>query len=153
MGAISLRREGGLYFVPVAQRPALERLRGLLAAVPHRDGQEPQFCALGVLDRVQARRQLAQAVHSTFSDDLAVMRTDLQRFVAAKPRTVKAATMAERLTAYKRRQERAQIYADLLGTAQAGIQAQIAALTDQARAVIAADAPAAPPAVANAPVA
>ena len=99
------------------------------------------------------RRQLAQAVHSTFSDDLAVMRTDLQRFVAAKPGTVKAATMAERLTEYKRLKERAQIYADLLGMQQDGIQAQIAALTDQARAVIAADDPAPPPAVPDAPAA
>ena len=88
---------------------------------------------------VQARRQLAQAVHRTFSDDLAVLRTDLQRCVAAQPGTVQAATMAERRTADKRLKERAQIYADLLGMQQEGIQAQIAALTDQARAVIADD--------------
>ena len=75
MGAISLRRAGGRYCGPVAERPALERLRRLLAALPHRDGQEPQLCALGVLDRVQARRQLSQAVHSTFTDDRAVLRT------------------------------------------------------------------------------
>ena len=80
-----------------------------------------------------------------------VMRTDLQRFVAATPGTVKAATMAERLTAYKRLKARAQIYADLLGMQQDGIQAQIAALTDQARAVIAADDPAPPSAVPDAP--
>ncbi|MDQ2810202.1 MAG: hypothetical protein M3Z04_25270 [Chloroflexota bacterium] len=131
-----MRREGGLYFVPVAQRPALERLRTLLAALPHRDGQEPQFCALGVLDRVQARRQLAQAVHSRFLDDLAVMQTDLQRFQEATPGTVKEATMAERLSAYRRIKERAQVYADLLGMQQESIQGQIAALTAQARAVV-----------------
>src|SRR5215211_7025700 len=35
LGAISLRREGGLYFVPVGERAALERLRGLLGKLPH----------------------------------------------------------------------------------------------------------------------
>jgi len=99
------------------------------------------------------RRQLAQAVHGSFPDDLAVMQTDLQRFVAATPGTVKAATIAERLTAYKRLKARAQIYADLLGMQQEGIQAQLAALTEQARAVIAADDPAPPPAVPDAPAA
>jgi len=145
--------QAGLYFVPAAQRPARERLRAGPAAVRHRAGQEPQLCALGVLDRVQARRQRAQAVHSRFLDDLAGMQTDLQRFVAAKPGTVKAATPAERRTAYKRLKARAQIYADLLGMQQAGVQAQLAALTDQARAVIAADEPTPPPPAPDAPAA
>ena len=102
----------------------------------------------------QARRQLAQAVQRPCSDDRAVLRTDLPRFGAAKPGTVKAATRAERLTADKRRKARAAIYAGLLGTAQAGIPAPIAAVTDGARAVIAADEPAPlPPAVLDAPAA
>ncbi len=76
-------------------------MRALLAALPHRHGQEPQFCALGVLDRVQARRQLAQAVHRAFTDDLAVMRTGLQRFMEATPGTVNALTSTWRMNTFR----------------------------------------------------
>ncbi len=131
-----------------AARPALERLRAVPAAVPHRAGQAPQFWARGGRDRAQARRQLAQAVHSAFTADRAVLRTAWQRLQDAAPGTVNEGTMTERLTAYKRIKERAQIYADLLGMQQERIQAAIAALTEQARAVVLAEPapePAGPP--------
>lgn len=136
MGAISLRREGGLYFVPVAERDALERLRGLLAALPSTSKEGTYLCAMGVIDRAQARRQLAAAVHQSFIDELGVLRTDLQRFTDAKTGTVKPETISERLASYKRIKAKVQTYADLLEMQQERIVSELDDLTALARTVV-----------------
>lgn len=136
IGAISLRKEGGLYFVPVAERDALERLRTLLAALPSTSSHGSYLCAMGVINRAQARRQLAAAVHQSFIDELGVLRTDLQRFTDAKNGTVKQETITERLATYKRIKAKVQTYADLLEMQQERIVSELDDLTALARAVV-----------------
>lgn len=136
LGAIGLRREGGLYFVPISERDALTRLRILLSSLPHSATHAPYLCALGVVDRAQSRRQVAQAVHTSFLEELGVMRTDLQRFLDAKSGTVKAKTISERLSMYKKAKLRAQTYADLLGMQQERILEGIEDLTTLARTIV-----------------
>ena len=91
---------------------------------------------LGQLDTAATRKQLAQAAYRDFMAQLAAARQDLAAFAARPDGTVRAATVAARLAAYKELKARAELYAELLGMQQEAIQRGLAELTDQARAIV-----------------
>ncbi len=134
--AVNLREGGGYYFVPASQRAALMRLRAFVMALPVKGNTEPFMLTLPQPDVAAARRQLAQAAHAGFMDDLDGMAVDLQRFLDAKPGTVKPKTIAERMTAFKQLRIKAQGYAELLGMRQDRITAMLDDLTDKAKTVV-----------------
>ena len=136
MQAVSLRREGGLYFVPGKHQVDLEQLRDLIANLPTDGQREPFVVALGVPNAAEARRQLAGAVQAGFEDDLKTMASDLARFVGAEPGSVRADTISQRLVAYRQLKGKAQLYTDLLGMHQERIVRELATLQDQAEALL-----------------
>jgi hypothetical protein len=136
LNTVNLREGGGYYFCPASERDGLMRLRAFVMALPVSGNHEPFMLTLPQPDVTAARRQLAQAAHAGFLDDLAAMAADLQRFLDAKPGTVKPATIAERLTAFTQLRVKAEAYADLLGMRQERITATLDALTQQAKTVL-----------------
>jgi hypothetical protein len=111
MSAVSLRREGGLYFVPASERDSLLRLRQLITGIPQVVEQDPFVCALGVPDAVEAKRSL-----------------------------LREKTITQRLVIYKRLKAKAEMYQDLLGMQQDQVRASIAGLEREALNLLAAEA-------------
>ena len=136
LGAINVREGSGWYFVPLAQQPALERLRALIEDLPTVNGGQPFVLMLGQIDAAATRRQLAQAAFKDFLAQLEAARQDLAAFVQKPAGTVRAATVASRLTAYRQLKERASLYSDLLGMQQEQIQRGLDELTEQARTIV-----------------
>lgn len=134
--SVTLRDGGGFYFVPLSQRAALERLRTFVDGLPVLAGHAPFMLMLPQIDVQSARRQLAHAAHADFMDELGNMEKDLQRFVAAKPGTVKADTIAERLVAFRRTRDKANAYLDLMGMRQESIVQRLDELTATAKTIV-----------------
>jgi hypothetical protein len=138
MNAVSLRRAGGVYFVPATERDALVRLRNLIADIPQVVELDPFVCALGVPDAVETKRGLAKAVHAGLLDEINSLHTDLGRLSESGDR-LRDKTIAQRLVTYKRLKAKAEMYQDLLGMQQDQVRAGIAELEQEARNLLAAD--------------
>jgi hypothetical protein len=138
MNAVSLRRAGGVYFVPATERDALVRLRQLIADIPQVAELRSFVCALGVPDAVEAKRGLAKAVHAGLLDEINSLQTDLGRLGESGDR-LRDKTIALRLVTYKRLKAKAEMYQDLLGMQQDQVRAGIAELEQEARNLLAAD--------------
>lgn len=139
MNAVSLRRAGGVYFVPATERDSLVRLRQLIADIPQVVEFDPFVCALGVPDAVETKRGLAKAVHAGLLDEINSLQTDLGRLSESGDR-LRDKTIAQRLVTYKRLKAKAEMYQDLLGMQQDQVRAGIAELEQEARNLLAADA-------------
>jgi hypothetical protein len=138
MNAVSLRRAGGVYFVPATERDALVRLRQLIADIPQVAELDPFVCALGVPDAVETKRGLAKAVHAGLLDEINSLQTDLGRLGESGDR-LRDKTIAQRLVTYKRLKAKAEMYQDLLGMQQDQVRSGIAELEQEARNLLAAD--------------
>jgi hypothetical protein len=138
MSAVSLRRAGGVYFVPATERDSLVRLRNLIAEIPQVVELDPFVCALGVPDAVETKRGLAKAVHAGLLDEINSLQTDLGRLSESGDR-LRDRTIAQRLVTYKRLKAKAEMYQDLLGMQQDQVRAGIAELEQEARNLLAAD--------------
>lgn len=136
MKAVSLRKEGGVYFVPAAEQPRVELLRSLIAALPTSGTEEPFLCVLAVPDVEAAKGQMARAVHYGFMDEIRAMAADLGRFVDAKPGTVRSETIAERLQSYRDVKAKVSMYATLLSMHQQDIVKELDGLTAKARTIV-----------------
>jgi len=136
LGAVALREGGGYYFLPERQRDPLIRLRRFVAALPVRVGHEPFMLALPQPDVQAARRQLAQAAHAGFMDELTALDSDLQRFLDAEPGTVRPTTLARRLAEFTAFRTKASAYAELLGMRQERIVAALDTLVVKAQTVV-----------------
>lgn len=137
-GAVCVRREGGLYFVPADQHDALKRLQALVEGLPTDGVNEPYLELIGVPDEQEARRTMARAVHRGFLSELRAMDKELDD-LRSKAKTVQPDTIAARLAAYKAVNDRARTYADLLGMQQSIIEGAISELQGKARALILSD--------------
>jgi hypothetical protein len=138
MSAVSLRREGGLYFVPASERDSLLRLRQLITGIPQVVEQDPFVCALGVPDVVEAKRSLSKAVHAGLLDEIGSLQTDLSRLSESGDR-LREKTITQRMVIYKRLKAKAEMYQDLLGMQQDQVRAGIAGLEREALNLLAAE--------------
>jgi hypothetical protein len=139
MNAVSLRREGGLYFVPASERDSLYRLRQLISSIPQVAEHDPFVCTLGVPDAVEAKRSLSKAVHAGLLDEISSLQTDLGRLSESGDR-LREKTIAQRLLIYKRLKAKAEMYQDLLGMQQDQVRAGITGLEREALNLLAAEA-------------
>ncbi len=138
MNAVSLRREGGIYFVPASERDSLIRLRQLITDIPKVSDLDPFVCALGVPDAAEAKRSLSKAVHAGFLDEIGSLQTDLSRLSESGDR-LREKTIAQRLVIYKRLKAKAEMYQDLLGMQQDQVRAGITGLEREALNMLAAE--------------
>jgi hypothetical protein len=137
---VDMGTKGGCYFVLADQEDAVNRLARLIAALPTTSRYKPFMTMLGVPDEVQWRKQLVKATKVKLDADLHAMQLDLQRFIEARPGTVKAETIAARLVEYRQLKERAITYRDLLGLWTQDIEQGVAELQAAAAAVLTSDA-------------
>ncbi len=138
LNAVSLRRAGGVYFVPATERDLLVRLRELIADIPQIAELDPFVCALGVPDAAETKRSLAKAVHAGLLDEINSLQTDLGRLSEAGDR-LREKTIAQRLVTNKRLKAKAEMYEDLLGMRQDQMRAAIGNLEREARNLLTAD--------------
>jgi hypothetical protein len=132
VSAVSLRRAGGVYFAPAAEKDALLRLRQLIADIPQVADSGAFVCALGVPDAAEAKRGLSKAVHAGLLDEINSLRGDLARLSESGART-REKTIGQRLAVYKQLKEKAEMYRELLGMRQDQVRAGIAELESEAR--------------------
>ena len=137
---VDMGTKGGCYFVLADQEDAVNRLARLIAALPTTSRYKPFMTMLGVPDEAQWRKQLVKATKVKLDADLHAMQLDLQRFIEARPGTVRAETIAARLVEYRQLKERAITYRDLLGLWTQDIEQGVAELQAAAAAVLTSDA-------------
>ena len=137
---VDMGTKGGCYFVLADQEDAVNRLARLIAALPTTSRYKPFMTMLGVPDEAQWRKQLVKATKVKLDADLHAMQLDLQRFIEARPGTVKAETIAARLVEYRQLKERAITYRDLLGLWTQDIEQGVVELQAAAAAVLTSDA-------------
>jgi hypothetical protein len=129
--ATSLRRSGGVYFIPRGNREKLLGLREMIAALPH-GSEQPFLCAFGVPDLQATKTQMVQAIHAGMLDEIGGLRADLRR-LSEDGTNVREDTVICRLASYQSIRSKAQVYADLLGLRQDAIRSEISDLESQAR--------------------
>lgn len=137
---VDMGTKGGCYFVLADQEDAVNRLARLIAALPTTSRYKPFMTMLGVPDEAQWRKQLVKATKVKLDADLHAMQLDLERFIEARPGTVRAETIAARLVEYRQLKERAITYRDLLGLWTQDIEQGVAELQAAAAAVLTSDA-------------
>jgi hypothetical protein len=139
LDSFSLRRLGGVYFVPEQHRAALDSLRKLVEDLPAVPGQisDTFMLKLPILDGAGARKQLAQAAYRDFIQELAALQSDLDRLAdEAAHHPVRHETIARRLTTYRELKAKAEVYAELLDMQQGRILSAVEQLTGQAAALL-----------------
>ena len=135
MSSMGLRREGGVYFVPITYNSGIERLRAFVEGLPQDAGQVAYLFTNSVIDEKEARRNLAKAVHTGFMDQIAALQGDL-RDLRAKGNTTRSTSISERLVTYRKLREKLEIYAGLLDFQKIDILDGIAQLRADAMAAI-----------------
>jgi hypothetical protein len=135
LDSFSLRRLGGVYFVPEQHQAALDSLRKLVEDLPAVPGQisDTFMLKLPILDGAGARKQLAQAAYRDFIQELAALQSDLDRLAdEAAHHPVRPETISRRLTTYRELKAKAEVYAELLDMQQGRILSVVEQLTGQA---------------------
>lgn len=135
LDSFSLRRLGGVYFVPQQHQQELENLRKLVEDLPATAGQvsDKFMLKLPILDGAGAKKQLAQAAHRDFLLELSTMQSDLDRLTEeATHHQLRPDTVARRLTTYRELKAKAEVYAELLDMQQGRILTAVEKLTGQA---------------------
>lgn len=140
MRSVSLRPNGGLYFVPVSQADALQRLSTLIESLPVAGDRIPFICAQGVLNRPEAVRRFSNALYEGLVDELNVLASDLARLTAGRAGSVKATTIAARLASYRQVREKVELFTDVLSRRTEHLLERLETLTTQARAILIGDA-------------
>lgn len=129
--AVRIKDRGGLYMVAVQDRQRIEAFQQLIAALPS-DGEQPWCVCLPVIDELASRRELAGAVHRGFLAELQALQSNLAD-LRQKSQKVGIDTVAARLAHYRAVQQRAIVYADLLGMQRDLIETTLNDLRQQAR--------------------
>ena len=136
MNAVSLRKEGGVYFVPQAERHQIELAKELIASLPTTASYKPYLLAIPVINNDVAKADVALAIHHGFLDELKALASDLDRFAQAEPGTVRSETISNRLVQYQHVKEKVGMYATLLSMQQDDIVKGLEALTSKAREIV-----------------
>jgi hypothetical protein len=138
--SVCLRPNGGLYFVPVGQADALQRLGALIEALPVAGDRVPFVCAQGVLNRPEAVRKFSSALYEGLVDEVNALASDLTRLTAGRAGSVKATTIEARLATYRQLRDKVELFTDVLSRRKGQLLERLETLTAQARAVLLGDA-------------
>lgn len=128
MAAISLRENGGYYFVPATQSEKVEQLRAFFADLS--DAGDLFLLALPQIDTAAAKRELAQFSHIAFEQEIATLTADVQLLLDRK--TVKPETLHATIGKVQQVRAKAESYGALLNMRQDTIASaldQVLALT------------------------
>lgn len=136
MNAVSLRKEGGVYFVPNAERHQIELAKTLIASLPTTATETPYLLAIPVTNSEVAKADVALAIHHGFLDELKALASDLDRFAQAAPGSVRSETISNRLLQYQHVKEKVGMYATLLSMQQDDILRGLEALKRKASEIV-----------------
>lgn len=136
MNAVSLRKEGGVYFVPNAERHQIELAKELISSLPTTALHKPYLLAIPVINSEVAKADVALAIHHGFLDELKALASDLDRFAQAEPGSVRSETISNRLLQYQYVKEKVGMYATLLSMQQVDIVKGLEALTTKAKEIV-----------------
>lgn len=136
MNAVSLRKEGGVYFVPYAERHQIELAKELIDSLPTTAFYKPYLLAIPVINSEVAKADVALAIHHGFLDELKALASDLDRFTEAEPGSVRSETISNRLLQYQFVKEKVGMYATLLSMQQDDIVRGLEALTNKAKEIV-----------------
>jgi hypothetical protein len=107
----AVRLQRGVYFVPVQASAQLQRLDALVARLPG----SPLLATLARMDERRTRERLVHAIHADLVRELETLETSLHDLQTARvPPT--AALLCHQLVQFRTFQQKAQVYAELLGT-------------------------------------
>lgn len=136
--SFSLRREGGVYFMPEAKRGVVSGLRNFFDALEQACPRGTAFIlTLPQIDMGGARSQLANAAHAAMEDEIASMETYLREaFVSAEPGTVREGSIAKQIKQFQDQRAKLVAYHELLGMRMNGVAEKLDELTDLARNVV-----------------
>ena len=137
--SVCLRPNGGLYFVPVGQADALQRLGSLIETLPVAGERAPFVCAQGVLNRPEAVRKFSHALYEGLVDELNTLASDLARLTAARAGSVKVTTVEARLASYRHVRDKVELFTDILARRKGHLLERLEILTERARAVLLGD--------------
>ncbi len=136
--SFSLRREGGVYFIPESKRSVVDNLRGLFADLE--DSCPKGRAWIGtfpLIDAGGARGQLAQAAHTAMEEEITKMEAYLDSaFVDAEAGTVRPGSIAKQLAIFGEVRQKLTNYHELLGMRMNGLAESIDRMTDKAKAVV-----------------
>lgn len=136
--AVAVRREGGAYFVPVADEETVLALRRFFNNVEA--GSEDGWAyvlTLPQLDVPGSRDQLARAANSAIVGEIQALEGYLDTQFASKPEgTVSAKTIAAELDKFRNVRAKATMYQEALGLKADQIAAMIGKLEEKARAIV-----------------
>jgi hypothetical protein len=137
--SVCLRPNGGLYFVPVGQADALQRLSTLIETLPVAGDRVPFVCAQGVLNRPEAVRRFSHALYEGLVDELNALTSDLTHLTRGRVGSVRATTIEARLATYRQVRDKVELFAEVLSRRKEQLFDRLETLAAQARAVLVGD--------------
>lgn len=105
--AVTLRDHGGVYWVPAPYAEMVRRLQGAIEKIG-----SSRVCLLPVHASADANRTLADAAKLAIEDELAVLKAEVDGFIATPPD--RPSTLVRRLDAFEALKNRAALYRDVL---------------------------------------
>jgi len=140
MQAITLRSDGGVYFVPITTAERLQALQVLLeTTLP----SAARTTTRGTLLRIPhwgdsaTKDEIARAAHIALQAELKALHTKLQEIIdrARRGSTIRRKWMLARILAYRRQREKIQLYTGLVGMQQNDLELDLRLLRAQAHAL------------------
>lgn len=119
----AVRLQRGVYFVPVQSSAQLQRLDTLIARLPG----SPLLATLARMDERRTRERLVHAIHADLVHELDTLEANLQNLRMTHPQPT-AALLCQQLVQFRTFQQKAQVYAELLGTRLQEMTARLEAL-------------------------
>lgn len=129
--AISLRREGGVYFVPEANRDTLDQVRQLLNQLTTVYGGEPIFLTLGVPDEAETRLQMSRAAYLALVKETDEWLESAQAVLDSDKKT-RDRTYLERLGEFHTLRFKMDAYGEILASRQGDLDARFKKAKDLA---------------------
>jgi len=131
--AVALRPGGGYYFVPLAERDRLQKIRAMLTALDPA-GQHMFMLVVGVPDRVATKHEMSRAAFHGLMDEIRTLEQDFATIVAGG--TTKPETLEARLDTYRSMKLRIQGFSEALGMQQADLLAALDTLQATCRSTL-----------------
>lgn len=131
LNAISVRKEGGMYFIPESRTAELDTLRQLIDDLSVTGSAYVARFGVPRSDK----RDMGRVFYASMRDEITAMQKDLDRFLQAEG-TVRQKTIVERMSAYRTLQGKVETYCDLLGIQRENLTEEINTLRAAARGIL-----------------
>lgn len=122
--AVTLRQNGGVYWVPASFADGLRRLQGVVEKL----GQS-RMHLVPITRSKEGQAALAQAAKASIEDELNALQTEVQEFLACPPE--RASTLIRRLNTYQDLRSRANLYQTVLSAQVNGLSESLAQMEQQ----------------------